>query len=787
MEEALQDHAPDVPQKQPSKLSKAINLINSDGMDMFFGGLIVLNSIILGVDLEVSLRSGGDSGQALFWIQFGFIVLFVIELLWRVLAAGPRFFCTLWGGFDTVIISTSLIEYGSTFAFGVENSPLGAVSVMRVFRLLRIVRLVRMLRIFPELQMLISGLASSLKAVFWVFMFLIILMYICALFCALELGREDDEELKFYFGSVGNSFYTHFMVLTLEGYPAIVKAAAAKSWFWYLYFVAFILFSSVVLMNVVTGILCENVIHSARNEEMENHMYQAESKKFQEVLIDFLTAEGFDFDHEITFREFRSIIQNPGVREALNTLEICLEIEDETLFQILDEDSNGSLSFSEFCQSLLRLRGSKDTVHSLLVQGDLIAGGRLVLQQLHETEEDLVRGSRMLCDTLRRRFAERVAEVRKAHEVSDCAPGGRDQRHRDHGHGGKRSKDKRSRDERGHSGAASSSAPPPSVGDSQGSGPVRRLRPELLHLAPPPAEATEDAEASAAPHASREREEEATAGERWVDKLDLPPSKQGSRPSRTCSDMSRQDGSRAADDANDEASAREAAAPRRVLALIKLAESSGTEARATLSRLRADLAASLNRVRELEETMTRPEEEVEAAWEPEGQEVVEASVVATEETFGLLQEEVAAGEATSTAEGSDADTGDGSPVATPAPATEEESIQPAEDAAATVASEQPPSLPVSPAGEAAGSPGRHNSRMELRRRLQARLVEAAATSDRRRLPPSAAALQRPNAVADLRRRRLLGATSATPPEQRDRARAALLGGSSSGGEEETER
>ncbi|CAK0866567.1 unnamed protein product [Prorocentrum cordatum] len=370
--------------------------IKTDQADYLFAGLIVLNAIIIGIDIEVTIRSDdGKPSELLFWLQVLFLVAFMIEMGLRVRADGPAFFRTAAGAFDLAIILSSSAE--TSVALGGSQAQLPAVGVMRIFRLLRICRIVRILHICPELSLLISGLAASVQAVFWVFLLLVVTMYVAALLTTMQLGQElSNETLRYYFGGVGRSFFSHFMVLTLEGYPALARAAGepvAKNWYWYLYFVGFIVFSNIIMMNLVTGIVCENVVATAKSDEHATHIYNEESRKFVEVLRALLHSRGIDASSQIMFDQgehaFLDIMADERVRELLNTFDVCLEIEDYQLFQILDEDGRGHLDSEQFVSSLLRLRGSKETMHSLLVQADIIRGGQRVMGQIKDSSHKI--------------------------------------------------------------------------------------------------------------------------------------------------------------------------------------------------------------------------------------------------------------------------------------------------------------------------------------------------------------------------------------------------------------
>eukprot|EP00929_Paragymnodinium_shiwhaense_P060538 TRINITY_DN30221_c0_g1_i1.p1 TRINITY_DN30221_c0_g1~~TRINITY_DN30221_c0_g1_i1.p1 ORF type:complete len:778 (+),score=137.60 TRINITY_DN30221_c0_g1_i1:121-2454(+) len=391
---------------------KRIPWIKTDAAESIFGSLILINAIVLGFDVEASLQGEGES-SFLFWLQLGFVIIFIGELALRIIADGAKFLYNAAGIFDAVIVLSSVSEY-VLLALGSDSggdSPLSAVSVMRIFRLLRIARIVRVLQIFPELTLLIHGLAASAQAVFWVFCLLIVFMYMGALICASELGHTKNEELNAFFGTVGASFYTHFMIVTLEGYPEVARVAGAVSPLWYVYIVCFILFSSMVLMNLVTGIVCESVVANAKDEEVASHVYEAESAKFREVLQEIVTSLGYSSEQDINFTEFRAIFRHPDVREALNTVDICLEIDEQDLFEIIDEDGSGSVSFYELFCGFLRLRGSKDMLHSLLVQCDLSRHGQVIRKEMHEVEGNIGSYATSLVERLEGKMKQRINEL----------------------------------------------------------------------------------------------------------------------------------------------------------------------------------------------------------------------------------------------------------------------------------------------------------------------------------------------------------------------------------------
>jgi len=397
--------------------------IKTNRADLFFAIAIMLNAVVLGIEAESALQNGGEADAALFWIQLLFYLLFVVELFLRLKVDGMSFFSlrNKSGLFDVFIVSTSTLEYLVLLILG-DASGLKVLSAMRMARLLRIVRISKVIRLVPDLWLLITSLICSLKAVFWMGVLLMVLMYIGCLICAMELGKpdctdctelsstatnsftccsEDSLVLLNSFGSLDRSFFTHFMVLTLEGYPDVARAAGKVSFIWYIYIVFFILVSSLVFINLVTGIIVENVLVNAKSlDEGHGKTRLEEELEFKELFMLACVDKGYKPDAEVHLEEFTQLVRCPIMREILDSIGVCLRIDSTELFLILDPGSHGKFTVAELGQQLLRLRDSKEHLQSLIVQGDLVYGHKKVLQHVGQTRHNVSSYSSELCTAL---------------------------------------------------------------------------------------------------------------------------------------------------------------------------------------------------------------------------------------------------------------------------------------------------------------------------------------------------------------------------------------------------
>merc|ERR1712216_349379 len=156
------------------------------------------------------------------------------------------------------------------------------------------------------------------------------------------------------------------------------------------FFIFFILFSTFALMNLVTGIIVDKVMATARQcqveQEEQDHMdgkkdYQILRKVFRKMC---------NRSGEVDLVHFASGLEKPDVVDALKELQIFLGTDPETIFNILDMNGGGTLDENEFCRGCLRLKGSTQSRHLLFVQNDLHLHSKKLLASIHDISSALV-------------------------------------------------------------------------------------------------------------------------------------------------------------------------------------------------------------------------------------------------------------------------------------------------------------------------------------------------------------------------------------------------------------
>jgi voltage-gated sodium channel len=198
--------------------------------------LIIINAATLGAETYPAVMS--EYGAALRLIDRAILWIFVLELVMRVAAYGRRFFCDPWSLFDVAVIA---------IAFAPSNQ---AFSVLRAARILRALRLVSA---FPRLRRVVEGLFSAIPGLGSVGAVLVIVFYVFAVMGTKLFGESHPE----WFGALHASMFTLFQIMTLEGWPDIVreiKATHPNAW---AFFVLYILVATFIALNLVIAVIVD--------------------------------------------------------------------------------------------------------------------------------------------------------------------------------------------------------------------------------------------------------------------------------------------------------------------------------------------------------------------------------------------------------------------------------------------------------------------------------------------------------------------------------------------------
>jgi voltage-gated sodium channel len=197
--------------------------------------LIVLNAVTLG--LETSQTVMAKYGQVLVVIDRLIIGIFVAEILARLAVQRASFFRDGWNIFDVIVV-------------GIALAP--ATAAFSVLRALRVLRLLRLITAVPALQRVVGGLIGALPGMGSILLLIGLVFYVSAVMAVNLYGKQFPE----LFGTLGNSLYTLFTIMTLEGWTNdVVNPIMEKHPYAWLFFIPFIVVTTFWVLNLFIGII----------------------------------------------------------------------------------------------------------------------------------------------------------------------------------------------------------------------------------------------------------------------------------------------------------------------------------------------------------------------------------------------------------------------------------------------------------------------------------------------------------------------------------------------------
>lgn len=304
-----------------------------------------------------------------------------------------------WFVFDSALVAMMVLETwvfslfvligGGSSGGGVGNA--GVLKLFRLVRLSRMARMARLLRAMPELMVMIKGMASAMRSVFFTLCLLGCIVYLFAIaFVQLMGPRGALEQTK-----VGNELFPDVLTAmnnlllggTMPDSADLVNDVGEAHPVMRLLILMFILLASLTVMNMLVGVLCEVVcvVSAVEKEQLLVNFVKTQ-------LMHLLSSIGFDEagNAKISKDDFRTLLEKPEAARTLTEVGVdVIGLVDLTDFIFKDDDG---LSFPEFMDVVLQLRGSNTaTVKDIVDLRKLVVGeiGKLTERAQRELKSEI--------------------------------------------------------------------------------------------------------------------------------------------------------------------------------------------------------------------------------------------------------------------------------------------------------------------------------------------------------------------------------------------------------------
>lgn len=342
-------------------------IVLHDYFDYIMGGLILTNSLVIGVQAHMQALEKGIDNNSAFWqaVDITFSAIFLSELIIRIVAFKARFFFMegwAWNIFDTVCVIFSVLDEMTELLLSgtAAKKAIDRLSILRVLRLFRLLRLVRMVRFIPALKSMVYLIAASLQSFLWTMVLILGVMYILAVYLTevsttlvIQGKSIPGDEIQEYWGNLFISISTAFQAITggddWHNFVKVFEAADSEKYSENLvFFFIYISFASLVLMNLVTGVFVEGAQRIAEEEKKQELQKQVRK----------IVREGrIDVNAKITWHAFTEQLATKDMGVYLKAFQMNRS-QAADIFYILDDNRLGTICMKDFFSACIQLHGS---------------------------------------------------------------------------------------------------------------------------------------------------------------------------------------------------------------------------------------------------------------------------------------------------------------------------------------------------------------------------------------------------------------------------------------------
>lgn len=332
----------------------------------------------------------------------------LILLLTYSLECGIRFFVershywyNAWNMIDLVTVVAGWLSN----ALAVVN-----LNLLRLARLVRVVRAVRVFISIPEFYLLMTGLYSSTKAILFGSLMLVSVILFWAVL-AVELFNPITSRLEFPsscdrcsrgFGSVASAGLTFFQqIVAGDSWGTISVPLIEKApWTGPILFLV-IISISLGVMNLILAVIVERATE-ARDNDHDQRIKKKEAERSKSMVDLAVLCANMDKNSNglVSLEEMVSgYDQLDSFRKLMKQMDIKRD-EMQTIFNVLDSDNSGEVSYLEFCSNLGGFQKRDPVIMHSIVHCAVMEVRKLikdeVLEAMHKHHEEVIQGQKQL-------------------------------------------------------------------------------------------------------------------------------------------------------------------------------------------------------------------------------------------------------------------------------------------------------------------------------------------------------------------------------------------------------
>ncbi|XP_073967585.1 LOW QUALITY PROTEIN: calcium voltage-gated channel subunit cacophony [Choristoneura fumiferana] len=241
--------------------------------------LVLFNTICVAVE---HYRQPKWLTSFLYYAEFVFLGLFMMEMWVKMYALGPRiYFESSFNRFDCVVISGSIFEV-------VWSEVKGGSFGLSVLRALRLLRIFKVTKYWSSLRNLVISLLNSMRSIISLLFLLFLFILIFALLGMQLFGGQfnfEEGTPPTNFNTFPIALLTVFQILTGEDWNEVMyhgiesQGGIQKGMIYSMYFVILVLFGNYTLLNVFLAIAVDNLANAQELTAAEEEQVEEDKEK----------------------------------------------------------------------------------------------------------------------------------------------------------------------------------------------------------------------------------------------------------------------------------------------------------------------------------------------------------------------------------------------------------------------------------------------------------------------------------------------------------------------------
>lgn len=347
----------------PTLQDKLKSLVTSNTWEFANGAIIMFNLAIIVIETDLEAKNQ-STPVWLSAVNYILVMIFAGELC---LTAYIFRYDMLKDKIMVLDASIVIADTAGTFISLIFDDLPVNISVMRVLRLLRITKTRKLSIMFPELRMLGTSIVGATKPLFWGAVLIGIMLITWGILAVQILqplnetiDHGDCERCPRAFSSVWQSMITFTQGILLgdswgmTAVPLLENHPASG---------VFLCFVVVTLDIALLNVLMASVVDSAQQARLDNDAYMADIRAEEEEeakrrFVSMCKSMDGDGSGMLTFAELEGGYQSSEhFRNVLDSMDIH-EADLKIVWDILDEDNSGDLSYLEFTDELFKMKSS---------------------------------------------------------------------------------------------------------------------------------------------------------------------------------------------------------------------------------------------------------------------------------------------------------------------------------------------------------------------------------------------------------------------------------------------